>query len=176
MTDKLVLDDSSVAGFSALGAMLETVRDLHPRAIEVTEVLRNRMTEVEVTDLELAYHELAIREVEDALGEVLKRVAELRKKNAERFLRVLVPRGVDGIVALGKKFTVDSELAPKPPPYGSDLHVEMLRWFAESQYHDKVKTDVAWQSLKAIVNELAEQGQPNPPGVGTFVQPKVKVK
>ena|SRR3990167_4515501 len=174
--EKAVDDVVRIPGYEQVARATQAVRSLRELLSDAYVALKERMNEVATSDLELAHHELFIREVEDTLDELRKEAGRIKELNAVRFFRIVVGRGADGIIALGKKFKVDADLLPKTPTYGSTEHLEMLSWVGRSPYADKIKTDIPWMSMKAIINDLAEQGQPFPPNVDTYTKPKVSVR
>lgn len=166
----------AVPAHDEVSEALEALRLANERLSNAFAALTLRMGTVDAMDSELAYHELFLREAENITSELNKAAKSLKEENAKRFMRVIVPRGIDGIMVFGKRFQLDSDLLPKTPKYGTEEHAAMIAWLKASEFAGSVKTDVPWKSMQSVLNSLSERGLPFPPHVDTYVKPTVKVR
>lgn len=168
--------ERTVPGHNEISDALEALRLSNERLSAAYAAVELRMSSVDATDAELAYHALFLKEAGETAEELKKKAASLDEANAQRFMRIVVPRGVDGILVFGKRFRVDSNLIPKTPKYGTEEHAAMIEWLKASEFAGAVKVEVPWKSMQSILNTLSERGLPFPPHVDTYVKPKVYIR
>jgi len=156
---------------------LEKVRVLYENCMNILNSMKDRMLKVDVDDIELGYHELFFKESTDLLEEITGTMKALKSNNAVRFFQCLVPRKIDGIVVLGRKFTIDAQFIPGAPSEKDDpeKYHEYIEGIRKTQYSGIIKEQIAWKALQKMVHELADKGLPPPLHVKLYPKPTIKI-
>lgn len=166
---------------AALAALRQTFETTWP----ALELLARHVGETEhgyahdgtaITDEELAFHQLALQQVEATLDELAKKQASVNAMAERRMWAVLTNRHSMGMVCFGKTFTAEGDLIPKMPKTDTPEHLELMAWLKEHGYGDQIKPEhVGFQAMQRIVDDLASQKQPRPPHVDLSAATGIKI-
>lgn len=163
---------ANLVGFETTWPALEMLA----RHIGETELGSNHDGTV-IHDQELAFHHLALEQLEATLGELLAKTRRTMELSERRFWNALTNRHSMGTVVWGKTFTAEGKLIPKMPKDGTPEHAELMKWARENGYAQYIDPEyIGFQKMQRILDDRAENAKPRPPHVEVVPQVGIKVK
>lgn len=162
---------------SEIRGLMERFRQLHGALIGFAGQLERHMLDnfVSGKDSEVALYELWIRSSSELLSDMQTALNGLSDLSTKRISHMLMSRESDGFIAFGRRFIIDADLLPTAPKKGSEESAALLSWLKSGQYAGLVEEKIHWAGLKKIVEELAEKGEPPPPGINKL-SPRLKIR
>lgn len=168
---------SNVPDQRRLEQALENARWLHTELEDLSRALVSRITATmtDAADDELGYHALWVDQMQRLLEESSARIEEVKRYSNKRLFFIVVSKDSVGIVTYGKNIWVDGDMVPTLPKSGTDEYAVMVKWFVDNRGFNPAREKLDWKLVRDVCNELAEKGEPMPPGIKLYSKEKIRI-